>query len=127
MASHNRVLENHEFASNLFENLVENQGYRVLAIESSWRIQDLFEKFDESGELDFDGPDYSMFANAFNSMQLQQLFYFAHEFNKAHPEDRVTITGLHPESPVSDLGELEEFFPKFSPLFEKISVTGQYH
>lgn len=105
--SHHRVEENHRFARDLFTRLVNENGFRVFALESSWRIADLFAEYQKGNEEIFQGEAWAMAANAFNSPWLMEILKEAREHNRRNPHDPVFITGFQPESPVSDLREIE--------------------
>jgi hypothetical protein len=107
--SEHGIDENHAFAADMFRHLVQKEGIRVFVMESSWRIEDVFQAYVSEGDAVFQSPEYALAANAFRSKHLESIFAFAKQHNKEHPQDAIIITGFQPESPVSDINEIENF------------------
>lgn len=106
----------HCLNAEVFRHLVEKKGFRVFVFESAWGIDDQIQEFLHSGRKTVTENE-SFFLNAFNSGPTLEMLYYIREHNRKFPKDRIRISGIQPEQPVSDfqavwkIAELSSAFP----------------
>lgn len=90
----------------LFRQLVETQNVRVLVFESAWGVEDALADFMSSERTALSGRE-PFFLNAFASPETAGLLVWIRDWNRAHPQDKVRISGFQPEQPVTDFSALQ--------------------
>ena len=106
---------NHTAATELFKYLVVEKGFRVLVLESAWAIQSAVANYFSSNV-----PINSLYLNAFNSRQTNELIEWVRTFNYENPSDTITITGIQPEQPITDINNLRSALGVLPPILDTL-------
>ncbi|MGI8745628.1 MAG: erythromycin esterase family protein [Bryobacteraceae bacterium] len=91
----------HCLVGQVFRNLVEEKGYRILVFESAWGIEEGLRDFLSSNRTELTGQE-SFLLNAFNSAPIRELLIWIRGYNLDHPKDPIRLAGIQPEQPVTD-------------------------
>jgi erythromycin esterase-like protein len=92
----------HCLDAEMFRDLVEMKGFRVIMFESAWAMDDGFQDFMQSDRKDLTGEE-SFLLNAFNSAPTLDLLYYIRDHNRKNPRDLIHVAGFQPEQPVTDI------------------------
>ena len=85
----------------VFRNLVETKGFRVIVFESAWGMDDGYRDFMQSDRKELTGEE-SFLLNVFNGKPTLDLLFYIRDYNRKHPSDPVHVAGFQPEQPVTD-------------------------
>ena len=108
----------HCLNAEMFRDLVETKGFRVIVFESAWEMDDGYRDFMQSDRKELTGEE-SFLLNAFNSPPTLDLLYYIRDHNRRNPKDPIYVAGFQPEQPVTDARAISAYasqateFPAF--------------